>query len=149
MENNGQFLKVTSIVMVVFAGIGALTNLIALFGVFVLFAVNPMVGLLGLLAALISIAMCVLDFFASINGITQKNLALCDKLSILLFIAVGVSFVFNIIYAIIINAGTYGIVSVNIGSTIISTIIGLIMPTLYFIGCKKALGQPIPFIDKQ
>lgn len=148
MGNNGQFLKVTSIVMVVFAGISALLNFIALLGVFVLFVVSPILGLLGLVATLVSIAMCVLDFFASINGITQKNLALCDKLSILLYIAVGVNFVFNILYSI---AGivTGESISVNIGTTIVSTIIGLIMPTLYFIGCKKALGQPIPFIDKQ
>lgn len=148
MGNNGQFLKVTSIVMLVFASISALLNFVAFLGVFLLFVVSPILGLLGLVATLVSIAMCVLDFFASINGITQKNLALCDKLSILLYIAVGVNFVFNILYSI---AGivTGESISVNIGTTIVSTIIGLIMPTLYFIGCKKALGQPIPFIDKQ
>ena len=133
MTKRSTLLKVVAIIMIIFAAI-ALVALISTIGL-----VNSMLDYVGgweavelatgynasffMFAEVISIVECVFELICGILGVASKSKGLLEKLGLVLIIIAVVSLIVNIV------GGTFTW----------TTLLGLILPILYFLGAKQCI----------
>lgn len=124
MSRASTLLKVTSILFIIFGAYVCIAALVLLFGGAVLLSAGMGgAGALVILATLISCAGGVLELVAGIMGVIGKKIETCRILAIIILAICAI----NLIFAI--AGGSFGI----------STLIGLVLPILYFIGVQQSL----------
>ena len=139
MECKGKkFLKVVGILLIVFGGLGIIGAITSFGAIEVADGLNDLVGgsvSTGALwaAAIISLVNAILMLVAGILGIVNKEKPEKAKLLMIFGIALIVLQVVSMIMSIVISEFT--------ASSVLSLLVGLVLPVLFIIGAKKNMAK--------
>ena len=127
-QNKSTFLKVVSIIIVVFAGIDVITSLLSIAGIAALISLGIGTAILYL-ALVLTIVGCVVYFIAGIKGIGGSNdVAKATKCKVWGYIMIGLQVLSTIIS--LIGGQKFGDIAFGL-------IIGLVLPVLYIIAIAQ------------
>lgn len=129
MKKPNALLKVVSILYIVFSIISAIVILVGSAGIGALLggaAGDVGAGLtMAMFFAAISLISVIIGLVAGISGLKAENLKRCNTMAIILVVLAVLSF----------------ISSLSNGDSLLTAVIGLILPVLYMVGVRKEINE--------
>ncbi len=137
--NNTGLLKVMSIIFFIFGILGIIGSAIALVGSGLIAALVPQVGAILVIGCIIALVLAIVELLAGREGLAickgAGNPAKAKTMAMVVLIFAIISTVLSIIpIAIMSSLG----VPANVGMTVVTSIISVVLPILFLMGLKKA-----------